>query len=45
MFTTVLSSGDEVELCAGGENKPVTKANLDEFIRMVLKARATESVH
>ena len=42
-FTTVLSSGDEVSLCPGGETKLVTKENLNEFIDLVLKARSAEA--
>lgn len=42
-FTTVLSNGDEVELCPDGELKRVTKSNVDHFIDLVLKARANES--
>lgn len=42
-FTTVLSSGDEVSLCPGGESKAVTKQNLNEFIELVLKARSAEA--
>ena len=42
-FTTVLSNGVEVPLCDGGESKEVTKQNLDEFISLVLKARANEA--
>lgn len=40
---TVLSSGEEVPLCEGGESIQVTKANLDEFIAKVLEARAKEA--
>ena len=42
-FTTVLSNGDEVALCEGGEQKRVTKENIDEFINLVLKARFSET--
>ena len=42
-FTTVLSSGDEVELCPGGEAKEVTKENFEEYISLVLQARSMES--
>ena len=42
-FTTVLSNTDEVELCPGGQEKRVTKGNVNEFIDLVLKARASES--
>lgn len=42
-FTTVLSTGDEVSLCPDGDSKMVTKANLDEFINLVLAARAAET--
>ena len=42
-FTTILSNGEEVPLCEGGEDKKVTKQNLDEFISLVLKARFSET--
>ena len=42
-FTTVLSNGDEVVLCAGGMDKLVKKDNIDEFIDLVLKARNSEA--
>ena len=42
-FTAILSSGEEVELCPGGENKSVTKANYSEYIDLVLKARSNET--
>jgi len=42
-FTTTLSNGDELELCAGGQEKKVTKANIEEFVELVVKARASES--
>ena len=42
-FTTALSSGEEVDLCSSGASKKVTKANLDEFVSLVLKARTHET--
>lgn len=42
-FTTVLSSGQEVPICPGGESIKVTKANIDEFAAMVLEARSKET--
>ena len=41
-FSTVLSNGDEVELCENGQDRKVTKESIDEFIGLVLKARFTE---
>ena len=40
----MLSNGDEVELCENGQHKRVTKANLNEFIELVLKARSSETI-
>jgi len=42
-FTTVLSSGEEVPLCPGGEAIKVTKANIDDFAKQVLEARSKEA--
>jgi len=42
-FTTVLSSGEEVPLCEGGESKKVTKENVTEFTGLVLEARKNEA--
>ena len=42
-FVTVLSNGDEVVLCEGGEEKKVNKANIEEFISLVIKARTSEA--
>jgi len=42
-FTTVLSNGVQVPLCANGETKKVTKQNLNEFIELVLKIRFNEA--
>ena len=42
-FTTVLSNGDEVILCDGGTDRMVQKSDIDEFIDLVLKARASEA--
>ena len=43
VFRTVLSNGEEVDLVEGGESKPVTKADLREFVDLTLKKRFTES--
>ena len=42
-FTTVLSNGDEIELCPEGEQRKVRRDNIDEFIGLVLKARFNEA--
>ena len=42
-FTTVLTNGDEVALLEGGQDRKVTKACIDEFIGLAVKARFTES--
>lgn len=42
-FVTRLSNGDEVELCDGGRDRPVTKDNVQEFIDLILDARIHES--
>lgn len=42
-FTTVLSNGEELELCPDGQNQRVTKTNIEEFIALVLKARMSEA--
>ena len=42
-FTTVLSNGEQIQLCKGGKEKKVTKANLQEFVDSVKKARFNES--
>ena len=34
-FTTVLSNGDQIELCPGGKDIKVTKENLDIYIEQV----------
>ena len=41
-FTTVLSSGQEVELCENGRNMVVTKDNYEKFIRLMLQKRFEE---
>ncbi|KAL4158132.1 hypothetical protein PRNP1_003911 [Phytophthora ramorum] len=41
-FTTTLSDGTVVELKAGGEHLPVTKANVKEYIRLVKATRLQE---
>jgi len=43
VFKTKLSSGKEVELCEDGKNKRVDHKNLEEYIKLVLKARFEES--
>ena len=42
-YTTILSNGDLVVLCENGQNKPVRKDNIEEFIELVLKARSSEA--
>jgi hypothetical protein len=42
-FTTVMSNGEELELCPDGQNQRVTKNNIEEFIKLVLKARLSEA--
>ena len=42
-FTTTLSDESVVPLCLGGEDKPVTFENIDEYVNLVLKKRFTES--
>jgi len=42
-FRTALSNGEEVDLCAGGSEKPVTKANLQEFVQLFQQKRFKES--
>ena len=42
-FTTVLSCGDEVPICEGGEDKQVTKSNINEFINLVIETRRQEA--
>ena len=42
-FTTVLSNGDEVVLCEGGDERKVQKSDIDEFISLVVKARSAEA--
>ncbi|RLN67201.1 hypothetical protein BBJ29_006242 [Phytophthora kernoviae] len=42
-FTTVLSDGRAVELCAGGTSIAVTLANLDKYLDAMLRARAQET--
>lgn len=43
MFTTVLSHGAEVPLCDNGFDKPLRQDNVDEYVRLVLEARASEN--
>lgn len=42
-YTTVLSNGEEIALEPDGEFKKVKKANINEFINLVVKARFNES--
>ena len=42
-FTTVLSNGQQITLCTGGKEKKVSKANLEEFVNSVKRARFNES--
>ncbi|KAE9052126.1 hypothetical protein PR001_g805 [Phytophthora rubi] len=43
VFTTVLSDGRTVELCDDGTNTAVTRANLDEYLDAMLRARMQET--
>lgn len=42
-FTTVLSNGDEINLCENGDTRKVTKADIEEFINLVIEARFNEA--
>ena len=42
-FTAVLSNGEEIELVPGGVDRQVTRADIDEFIGLTVKARFNES--
>lgn len=42
-FTTILSHGEEVNLRANGDTERVTKANLPEYIDLVMKTRFNEA--
>ena len=42
-FTTVLSNGVEVSLCLGGDSRTLHKADIEEFIDLVVKTRFSES--
>ena len=42
-FTTVLSNGDEVVLCDGGDERRVTKNSIEEFISLVIEKRFSEA--
>lgn len=42
-FETILTDGTTVELCNGGKFKSVTKANLDEYVDLVVKVRLSEA--
>lgn len=42
-FETIISDGTTVELCSGGKFKSVTKANLDEYVDLVVKVRLSEA--
>lgn len=39
----MLSNGDEIALVHGGEERKVQKADIEEFIDLVVKARFAES--
>jgi hypothetical protein len=41
-FTTILSSGEEFELCKDGKSKRVNYTNLEEYIDLLVKARFDE---
>jgi len=42
-FVTLLSNGKEVELCPGGKSRKVTKANMEEYISLIINVRLNES--
>jgi len=42
-FTTILSNGEEVKLLPDQPDLKVTKENLDQYVKLVLKARFNES--
>ena len=42
-FTTVLSNGDEINLCENGDTRKVRKTDIEEFIDLVVKARFNEA--
>ncbi|KAG7396086.1 hypothetical protein PHYBOEH_002788 [Phytophthora boehmeriae] len=42
-FTTILSDGRTVELCADGTNTAVTLANLEKYLGAMLRARVEET--
>ena len=42
-FTTVLSNGDEVNLCENGDTRKVGKADIEEFIKLVIETRFNEA--
>lgn len=42
-FVTLLSNGKQVELLPGGRQKRVTKANLKDYIQLVVGKRLNES--
>lgn len=41
-FTTILSSGEEFELCKDGKSKRVNFENISEYIDLMIKARFYE---
>ncbi len=42
-FVTLLSNAENKELCPGGEGKQVTRENVEEYIKLIVKARLYES--
>lgn len=41
-FVTILSNGNEIELCQNGRQRQVTLENLEEFINLLVNARLSE---
>ncbi len=37
------SNGDQIQLVPGGAEKRVTKSNLEEYLRLIVKARLNEA--
>jgi hypothetical protein len=41
-FTTFLFSGEQVDLCPGGHLRKLTKIDVEEYIRLIVKVRLGE---
>ena len=41
-FVSMMSNGDEVILCQGGDRKTVTKDNVEEYVQLVVELRNGE---